>query len=123
MSSIPVLKDDLAKYHNDKETVIKTARQVIKDFDRFGYEIDFPADICYAYDDLFEQLAPLIRELLNLNLSKLYSLLYSIDLNEKTIKKAVAEMADLPLYEVITHLILERELRKVLTREYFSRDI
>jgi hypothetical protein len=122
MHNLPVIKEDLARYHNDKEIVRLTAMQVIKDFERFGYEISFPEDMFFAYDQLFSQLAPLIRELLNLNLSKLYSLLYSIDLSEKTIKKAVNEMENIPLHEVITHLVLDRELRKVITRQYFSRN-
>jgi hypothetical protein len=121
MSKLPVLKEDIANYRNDRETVNNTAKQVIKDFQRFGYDLNLPADLCFAYDDLFNQLSPLIQELLNLNLSKLYSLLYAIDLNEKSVKNAVLEAESMPLHEVITHLILDRELRKVITREYFSR--
>lgn len=120
MSNLPLKKEDLQKYHNDKETVRKTALQIIKDFASFGFSIEFPEDLRMAYDDLFDQLSPVIEEMINTNITKLYSLLYCIDLNEAGVKKGVAEMKNLPLNDVITHLILERELKKVLTREYFS---
>lgn len=123
MSNYPLKKEDLQKYHNDEETVRKTALQVIKDFAGFGFSIEFPGDLNLAYDDLFDQLSPMIAEMINTNISRLYSLLYCIDLNEAVIQKGVAEMKDLTLNDVITHLILERELKKVLTREYFSKNM
>jgi hypothetical protein len=122
MNNLPVTKEELDRYHNDREIVHLTSLQVIKDFARFGYDIEFPADLCYAYDDLFNQLVTAIRELLANDLSKLYALLYAIDVNETTIKKEVALRMDMPFNDVITHLILERELKKVITREYFSRN-
>lgn len=123
MSAYPLKKEDLQKYHNDKETVRKTALQVIKDFASFGFTIEFPGDLRIAYDDLFDQLSPMIAEMMNSNISKLYSILYCIDLNETAIKEGVSQMSGLELNDVITHLILERELKKVLTREYFSKNL
>lgn len=123
MSYLPLKKEDLKKYHDDRETVRKTALQVMKDFAGFGFTIEFPSDLMMAYQDLFDQLSPVIADLININMSKLYSLLYCIDLNESIIQQGVAEMNDLSLNDVITHLILERELKKVLTREYFSKNL
>ena len=73
-----------------------------------------------AYDDLFGQILPVIRNLLTDNTTALYSLLYTIDLNEKTIREGIADMKNLEVHEVISHLLLDRELRKVLTRDFFS---
>jgi hypothetical protein len=123
MSNLPFKKEDLRKHRDDRETVRKTALQVMKDFAGFGFSIEFPDDITIAYQDLFDQLSPVIADLINSNISKLYSLLYCIDLNEAIIRKGVAEMDNLSLHDVITHLILERELKKVLTREYFSKNL
>jgi hypothetical protein len=122
MNSLPIRKEDLDKYRNDAEIVHKTALQVIKDFAQFNFDISFPVDLNMAYVDLFEQLSPAIKDLLNTNITKLFSLLYCIDLNEKTIKNVTNDMADVPLHEVITHLVLERELKKVITRDYFSKN-
>ena len=118
----PASGEDIIRYQNDREIVHKTALQLIKDFDRFGIEIRFPVDLGMAYNDLFDQLTPVIQEMLNINHSTLYSLLYAIDLNEQTIIRGAGEMTDLEMHEVIAHLLLERELKKVITREYFSRN-
>jgi len=120
---IPINENSIKKSRNDREIVRKTALQVIRDFNRFGIEIKFPGDLRMAYDELYAQLSPIIQELLNTNLSTVYSILYTVDLNEYKIKKGVAEMPDLELHEVISHLLLDRELRKVLTRDFFSRNM
>ena len=121
-SSLSFRKEDLQRYHDDEQVVEKTAEQIIKDFGQFGLEVTFPENIHMAYNDLFDQLAPYILQLMNDDRTKLYSLLYRIDLNESAIKKGSLEMQDLPLHDIITHLVLERELKKVLTRQYFSRN-
>lgn len=123
MSYLPLKKEELKKYRDDRETVRKTALQVMKDFAGFGFNIEFPNDLMMAYQDLFDQLSPVIADLINMNISKLYSLLYCIDINESIIQQGITEMKDLSLNDVITHLILERELKKVLTREYFSKNL
>jgi hypothetical protein len=122
MNHLPATKEDLKKYQNDVVMVHKTALQIIKDFAQFGFEISFPADLNMAYVDLFAQLSPVIRGLLETNMTKLFSLLYCIDLDEKSVKKALDEMEDIPLHEVVSHLLLERELKKVITREFFSKN-
>jgi len=116
-------KGDLEKYKNNSEIVRKTSLQIRKDFAQFGFEIELPENIHLAYNTLFDQLSPLIEKMLNESISKLYSILYCIDLNEIAIQKGISEMSNLKVHDAITHLILERELKKVITREYFSRNI
>ena len=74
-----------------------------------------------AYDELFDQLTETVKALLDENAQKLFSLLYTIDISESSVQKGLREMKDLPVNDALTHLILERELKKVLTREYFSK--
>ncbi len=110
----------LARYRDNSEIIRKTALQVIKDFNQFGLEVDLPEDIRYAYPVLFKQLHLHITELMNSNITKLYGLLYRIDIHENTIRKKSKEQAENELSEIITALILERELKKVILRDYFS---
>jgi len=119
MDLIP--KKELLKRQKDKDIVHKTTLQVIKDFSQFGYDIQFPEDLHMAYDDLFDQLTETVKVLLDQNAQKLFSLLYTIDISESSVQKGLREMKDLPVNDALTHLILERELRKVLTREHFSK--
>ena len=118
----PLSGENINRHRNDREIVRKTSLQIIRDFDRFGIEIKFPENLHMAYDDLFGQILPVIRNLLTDNTTTLYSLLYTIDLNEKTIREGIADMKNLEVHEVISHLLLDRELRKVLTRDFFSRN-
>ena len=121
MDKYLINKTELEQYKRDKEIVRKTGVQVKKDFAQFGFDIDLPENLNLAYNTLFDQLSPLIQVMLDENISRLYSLLYCIDLNETVINKGIAEMNNLPVHDAITHLILERELKKVITREYFSK--
>ena len=111
---------ELTKYRNNKEIIRKTALQVIKDFNQFGLDVDFPEDLQYAYPALFKQLHLHIMELMNSNITKLYGLLYRIDIHENTIRAKVTEQAGTELSEIITAMILERELKKVILKDYFS---
>jgi len=120
--SFPVSREDMRRYRDDEQIVKKTAEQIIKDFGQFGIEIQLPDNLNMAYNELFDQLAPNIRNLIDEDQTRFYSLLYRIDLNELTIRKGSLEMPELPVFDVVTHLILERELKKVLTRMYFSRN-
>ena len=118
----PLLNNEtIVKYRDNSEFIRRTALQVIKDFNQFGLKVDFPEDFQYAYPVLFDQLKMHVTELINSNIKKLYSLLYRIDIHENTIREHVKEEKDFDLSEVITALILERELKKVILRDYFSK--
>ncbi len=112
---------DLRKYYNNEEIIRLTALQVIKDFSLFGLQIEFPEDIQYAYTHLYPQLVNEVSVLLDRSNTKLLSILYQIDIPEKVIRNAAESMPDKALAEVITELILNRELKKVLTRIYFKQ--
>lgn len=111
---------ELKKYYNNESIIRDTALQVIKDFALFGIQIDFPNEIKYAYQELYVQLNDQINSLLVSNNMKIMSLLYQIDIPEKIIQQRSIEKPDEPLTDIVTELILERELKKVLTRHYFK---
>lgn len=111
---------DIEKQRNDEIIVEQTARQVIKDFALFGMEVTFPANIRWAYDELFHQLKIHVSRMLETNDKLLLSLLYQIDVSERLIRKKSADKPDIVLSDIITDLILERELKKVITRNYFK---
>jgi hypothetical protein len=52
----------------------------------------------------------------------LLSLLYQIDVSERSIQKKVESNPESQLSSAITDLILERELKKVITRNYFKEN-
>ena len=110
----------IKKYRDDKKIIEQTARQIVKDFALFGLDIDFSEDVDYSWQEIFVELEKQIRYLLEINSAKILSLLYQIDIpEEKIIEKADMEN-DRNLSEVVSEMIMERELKKVLTRIYFK---
>lgn len=110
----------IKKYRDDKKIIEQTAKQIVKDFSLFGLDIGFSEDIDYSWQEIFVELEKQIRYLLEINSAKILSLLYQIDIpEEKIIEKADMEN-DRNLSEVVSEMIMERELKKVLTRVYFK---
>jgi hypothetical protein len=108
---------DISLFRYDLFFIRETAKQIIKDFDFFGIEIQFSGQAETAYDELKNQLIPLIAKLLKNDYAKIISLLYRIDVMERKMERAL-----LPEYgafrpELISDLIIERELQKVITRK------
>ena len=112
--------DNVEKYRRDLEIIRLTAEQVIKDFGIFGFEIVFSGNEYTAYEELKNQLAPLLYDLYNDNLSTFQSLLYRIDINEAKWKKFLQSTSDDGFSEKLAALVIEREFQKVLTRKFFS---
>lgn len=110
----------LKEQRNNEDIIRKTTEQIIKDFALFGMAIEFPSNMKYAYYVLFDQLHHHIEHMWETDNNILVSLLYRIDLSEKAIWKKKDVFPDVPITKIITELTIERELKKVLTRQYFS---
>ncbi len=115
-----ISQQELEKSKREEKFVLLTAQQVKKDFAMFGMEVNFSGNISFAYNELFQQLNVHIETLLNTNYEKLKSLLYQIDLSEKELTKTDPDLHFASISELVTHKILERELKKVLIRTYFK---
>ena len=115
-----ISQSQLDRSKKEERFVLLTAEQVRKDFAMFGMEVQFSGNIIFAYEELFKQLSFYIDKLLSEDSEKLMSLLYQIDLSEKELSKKDPNVEFETIPEIITHKILERELKKVLLREYFK---
>jgi len=110
---------DLSQYFNKPGLIKDTADQIIKDFEMFGLEVKFSGNAYNAYEELFDQVHPHIRKLIDSNPSKFMGILYRIDLSDEQIKKALNENASEPFSEIVTDLIIKRELQKVVIRNHY----
>ena len=115
-----ISQSQLDRSKKEEKFVLLTAEQVRKDFAMFGMEVQFSGNVNFAYTELFDQLLVFIDKLLSEDSEKLMSLLYQIDLSEKELSKKVPNIEFETIPEIITHKILERELKKVLLRAYFK---
>jgi hypothetical protein len=111
---------DVSKYINRLDLIKETAEQIIKDFDMFGMEIKFSGNAYNAYQELFEQIEPHIKKLIADNQSKFMGVLYRIDVSDFQIEKAVNENSSEPFSNIVSDLIIKRELQKVVIRNHYK---
>jgi hypothetical protein len=111
---------DIELYRTRPEIIRQTVAQVAKDFAMFGIGVEFSGDEGLAYNEMFVQLTIHFQNLLETNYGKLMALLYQIDLNERTILDSVTEHPELSHAQVLAELVIHRELKKVLLRNYFK---
>ncbi len=110
---------DLSPYQKRLDIIEKTAAQVQKDFQLFNLNISFSGNPETAYNELFQEVHRHIQQLWNSNQSSLWSILYQIDLDEEKALKTL-HLQDEPT-EKLTDMILQRELKKVIIREFYKK--
>ena len=130
-----ITHQNIAQLLNKEDIIIETIAQIQKDFGMYNINIQFDGNTETAYEQLMDGLTLEVKQLLANDKSKLQSILYRIDLSEKAIKKAfqltLVNNNQSPIsnsnmsnfdnqQQVISHEIIVRELKKVLTRNYFK---
>ncbi|MBX7096006.1 MAG: hypothetical protein K1X56_14895 [Flavobacteriales bacterium] len=120
MNDLPRSLFELVPSGSDQQIVEETARQLIKDFAEFSFEINFTGTKGTPYQELFEQVLPVIELMLKNNMEMFHAMMYRIDVNEKQIREAMQRSSSQTFPEIVTDLILRREMMKVLTKRYFS---
>lgn len=127
-----ITHQNIAQLLNKEDIINETIAQIQKDFGMYNINIQFDGNTETAYEQLMNGLAVEVKQLLANDKSKLQSILYRIDLSEMNIKNAL-RLASTSLSnhrsvsdsvaetnQVIAHEIIVRELKKVLTRNYFK---
>jgi len=117
--NLPSLSD-LSAYYNRIDLLEKVVEQIKKDFNWFDFEISFKGHSKTPYQELYQQILPLIDELLNDDYPKLMAMLYRIDLDEEFLNRKLKESKQADTDEIITDLIIKRELQKIIIREIYS---
>lgn len=114
MEKLPSLNEsDLKPWFDKLEMIQRCVEQVQKDLGSFGIVLTTSGDAKNAYQELFTQLEPQLDRLLHRNTTML-QILYKVDVNEDLVRKSIEQGEKIS--EVLTRLILWRELQKVVTR-------
>ena len=113
---------DIELYKTKTEVIRQTVEQVKKDFTMFGMDVDFTGNSDLAYEEMFRQLTAHISHLLEIDPHRLSALIYQIDIGENKIMDSGALHPEWTLPEVIAELIIHRELKKVLIRNYYKHN-
>lgn len=112
---------DLLQASRRNELIVETGRQIQKDFGEFGLEIHFSGTAQLFYEELFGQMKVHVASLLSDNMPKFMHFLYRIDISETDINMYENQMPGEDYDHVLTELIIHRELKKVITRDYFRQ--
>ncbi|OFX49232.1 MAG: hypothetical protein A2W95_15830 [Bacteroidetes bacterium GWA2_40_14] len=113
-------KSNIESFLDKEEIIYETIQQIMKDFGMFGLEITFSGDTHQAYHEIHQQLTQQIDYLIVRDEGKLFSILYQVDISNKAIERTIQEIPEFTVVEAISHQVIERELKKVLTRRYFK---
>lgn len=118
---LPILNRSQLIDISAQEDIIKaTANQIIKDFAEFGLDIEFSGNTANFYDELYGQMESHVANFIENQYSRFLSFLYRIDISNKEIELYKKEMPNSKLSDVMTELIIHREIKKVLYRTYYS---
>lgn len=121
MEKLPAFTNEALKaFSLQSQLIEQTAQQIIKDFNGYGIELSFNNMTENAYDELHHNIEPVVKKLLSYNATLLMELLYRIDIKESSLSEDVSTQ-DESASDRITRLIIYRELKKVVTRNYFSK--
>jgi len=111
---------DLSKFHNRLEIVKQAGDQLVKDFEMEGLKIEFSGDPLTCYEELYKQVIEIVAFLLDQRIERFMQLLYRIDINEKQLKQILEQGNSDRVHADVTKLILERELKKVIIRNFYN---
>jgi hypothetical protein len=87
---------------------------------RQSMEINLPDNI--SFDLLKEQLSSHINFLIQSDFQKLVSILYRVDVSESKLKHLLKENPGYDAGNIITDLIIERQLQKIKSRQEHRND-
>ena len=114
----PIPYNSAIKIVNSHELIFKQCvAQIAKDLD---LEEDWYTKKASDLDELYNELFPIIQYKLEVSASGFQQLLYRIDIDETLLQKELSSGAHSDLTSMLTGLIIEREVKKVITRNVLS---
>jgi hypothetical protein len=119
-NSQPIPAEEFNRIKKREEFIRQTAAQIQKDFAEFSIQIHFSGNTQTAYDELFAQVATHLAHLLETSSHRLSALIYRIDLSQKQIDDHLRQFPQAGMANGLADLIIQRELKKVLIRNYFK---
>ncbi len=110
----------IEQYFNNRRIIDATMRQLEKDFSLDEDSVQLKDYQGNLFEQLFEVVYPIINKLITNNYQQFLNTLYRIDVNELRLKQEMAKVDANQYSEVVTRLVLQKELQKVIIRNIYS---
>ncbi len=110
----------LEQYFNNRRIIGATMRQLEKDFSLDEDSVQLKDYQGNLFEALFDVVYPIINKLITNNYQQFLNTLYRIDVNELKLKQEMAKVDANQYSEVVTRLVLQKELQKVIIRNIYS---
>jgi septation ring formation regulator EzrA len=118
---LPLSPSDYKRYEQSVWLLQEVVKQVNKDFRLQGFDVEFSGKGESAYQELTDQLKPVIEYMLENQTETFWNLIYGIDLSESKVRQILFGKEEaIDAIQELTDLILKRELQKVVIRLYYS---
>ena len=117
---IRVTETYLSQFSDRQKVMRKLIRQINKDFGSF-LAGDLPED-AVSTEKIVEVLIPVLKNLQSDSKATLRQLLYKIDMDERSLFEQLQDEDPDEHPQIMAWSIVERELKKVVTRIYFSEN-
>lgn len=114
-------QNELSVFPKWQEMLLPVLAQLEKDFQTSGLEWKAEIHLAKNYSELFELLLPHIHFLLDRHSEQLMQLLYRVDIPENQLKKSAQVFPEKSFPQLVTELIILRELHKTLIFKHYSR--
>lgn len=112
-------KDEIEKQFINPDMLRQFIEQLQKDF-YFSDPIQALDINTLHADEVYPLVYGEVKRLMNKDYGGLQNTLYKIDISEQQLKKEFAESAIRDEVEILTYLIMKRELQKIVYRNYFK---
>jgi hypothetical protein len=110
---------DIAKHFINPDLLRQFIEQLQKDFN-FSEPIQALNVDTLKPDEVFPLVCAEVKRLMAKEYGALQTTLYKIDISEQQLKKEFAAATGLDEAEVLAHLIMKRELQKIVYRNYYK---
>ncbi len=109
-------KNKLLPFLSNEKILLDLAHQITKDIGVEGFVVLPVQPSAAVFEELFNQLFPLIENLDSENKAKLNFIINRSDISEVQLKKEIQKNKSKSYAQLLTELIIKRELQKVVIR-------
>ena len=112
--------ENISIHHKNLDVLQKTHLQIQKDLGLEMTQFAFKGEAKTPYHELIEDTQIMIENIIKVHGEHFYSIMYRADVSEQSISCIIKDGLD--VNKKISKLFVDRELAKVLTREFYKAE-